>query len=284
MLIDSHVHITDPAVISSMDVWRQKEPYFDLLCGSPKNRNVDVPELLEEMDRTGVDISVAFGFGFRHQDHCRAANDYTIRSVEQFPERLVGYAIVNPKEKGVVQELERCRKGGLKGVGEIMPLGQEIDITDPSTMEELCGFCGDHQWPVLVHINELVGHYYPGKTKDSIKEAEVLAENFPETTFIFAHLGGGLCFYETMPELRKRLSNVYYDTAALPFLYDRTLFAGLKGFGLMEKLVYGSDYPLLNLERYREKIDIGMLSPEERDAFFGLTMGRILGLKEKSSE
>jgi uncharacterized protein len=278
MIIDSHVHLTSPEIIASMDVWRKNEPYFDLLCGSPKNRNVDVHELIRDMDRTGVDRSVVFGFGFRDQDHCRHSNDYTIKAVEAYPDRLIGYAIINPAKEGVLTELERCRKAGLSGVGEIMPMGQEINITDSHTMEELCGFCGDAGWPLLVHVNELVGHYYPGKTGDSIREAETLAELFPETTFILAHMGGGLCFYESMPELREKLSRVYYDTAALPFLYDQTIFGGLKGLGVMEKVIYGSDYPLLDLERYLDRTNMEMLTESEKALFFGETISGILGI------
>ena len=47
-----------------------------------------------------------------------------------------------------------------------------------------------------------------------------------------AHWGGGLPFYALMPEVEDSLSNVYFDSAASPFLYDASVFptvAGLVG-------------------------------------------------------
>lgn len=277
MVIDAHVHITSPHIISNMEGYRAKEPYFDLLSGSQKNKNVTAEELICDMDKDGVGRSIVFGFGFRDQDNCRRANDYTIEALSRFPDRLVGFATINPGADGVRMELERCKASGLAGVGEIMPMGQELDITDKEVMEELCDFCAENNWPLLVHVNELVGHYYPGKTPDSIHEAECLATNFPDTTIIFAHMGGGLCFFEAMPELRKQLGNVYYDTAALPFLYDATIFDALKQMGLLSKLIYGSDYPLLKIGRFRKMIETTSLTAGERADFFGNTAGNLLG-------
>ena len=48
-----------------------------------------------------------------------------------------------------------------------------------------------------------------------------LAQAYPGLTIVFAHLGGGLFLYETMPEVRNVLAGVYYDTAAVPYLYCR---------------------------------------------------------------
>jgi predicted TIM-barrel fold metal-dependent hydrolase len=40
--------------------------------------------------------------------------------------------------------------------------------------------------------------------------------SFREVTVILAHFGGGLMFYELMPEVKDVLTNTYYDTAAAP--------------------------------------------------------------------
>ncbi len=261
-----------------MDECRKEEPYFDLLCSSPKNRNVTAEQVLEAMDSSGVDRSVIFGFGFRSQDRCRRENDYVIEAVSRYPDKFTGFATVNAAAGGVREELERCKASGLRGVGELMGAGQGADMADKNCMEELCGFCADNGWPLLVHVNEGVGHYYPGKTEDSIHRAETLAAHFPDTTFIFAHLGGGLCFYEAMPELRSQLSKVYYDSAAFPFLYRKEALDALKALGLVPKLLYGSDFPLLGLERYRSLVRETSFTQGEREAFFGGNAAALLGL------
>jgi uncharacterized protein len=276
MIIDSHIHISSPGLIRNPDSYRRSEPYFDLLCSSPKNKLITADELTSGMGMMGIDCAIVFGFGFLKMDNCREANDYTIESVKNHPEKLIGFATVNPGSPDVEDELERCYKNGLKGVGEIMPEGQKIDITDKKTMNPLCCFCKEHDWPVLVHLNELVGHYYPGKTPDSITQGAALVENFPDTTFIFAHLGGGLCFYETMPEMRKMLKNVYYDTAAVPFLYENRIYDVLKSAGVIDKVLFGSDYPLLSPLVYKEVIDSGNLSGTDRKKLFSDNLNKLI--------
>ena len=48
---------------------------------------------------------------------------------------------------------------------------------------------------------------------------------FPVLRLICAHWGGGLPFYELMPEVADALRNVYYDTAASLFLYRPAIFS-----------------------------------------------------------
>jgi predicted TIM-barrel fold metal-dependent hydrolase len=67
---------------------------------------------------------------------------------------------------------------------------------------------------------------------------------------ILAHWGGGLLFYEAMPELREQFRNVYYDTAATPFLYHADIYRAALALNLGDKILFGSDFPLLPPSRY----------------------------------
>ena len=51
-----------------------------------------------------------------------------------------------------------------------------------------------------------------------------MAEQHPSLKLILAHWGGGLPFFENNQRLKKRLSNVYYDTSASPLLYASSVF------------------------------------------------------------
>ncbi|MCX8111293.1 MAG: amidohydrolase family protein, partial [Syntrophorhabdaceae bacterium] len=75
----------------------------------------------------------------------------------------------------------------------------------------------------------------------------------PLLKIVLAHLGGGLCFYEFMPEIRDTFKNVYYDTAALPFIYSDVIYRYIETF-LPKKVLFGSDYPLLGPKRYMKAI------------------------------
>ncbi len=64
-------------------------------------------------------------------------------------------------------------------------------------------------------------------------------------------MGGGTFFYEAMPELRQVLADVYYDTSAVPYLYDAGDLPRGRGDRGAHKLLFGSDYALLSPARYR---------------------------------
>jgi predicted TIM-barrel fold metal-dependent hydrolase len=77
-----------------------------------------------------------------------------------------------------------------------------------------------------------------------------------------------------MPELREKFRNVYYDTAATPFLYSNAIYRAALALGLGEKILFGSDYPLLPQSRYLPQL-IG-LSQLERDRILGGNAERLL--------
>ncbi|RKX78003.1 MAG: amidohydrolase [Spirochaetes bacterium] len=279
-IIDIHVHITPPEIIRDEMKYRRREPHFDLLCSNPANKFVTAKRLIDHMDETGVAKSIVFGFAFRDMELCRFVNDYTLEAIRSYPERLYGFAVINPLHGDAERELERCISLGMVGLGELLPWGQEFDIADKKSMEKICTLCAENEIPVMVHVNELVGHYYPGKGKVSIVEAETLARNFPHALFILSHMGGGLSFYELMPEVRENLKNVYYDTAAVPFLYDKRLYEVVKTAGLLEKTLFGSDYPLLSPSKYLKDLENTSLSASEKAKILGGNVKKIVSVKQ----
>lgn len=275
-IYDAHVHLTPPEIINNAEEYRQKDSYFDLLSGNEKNDFATVEDLIKYLNENNIDKAVVFGFCFKDQNLCKKVNNYIITSIKKYPKRLVGFACVNPQAIDVISELKRCKDAGLKGVGELFPAGQNIDITKKEDLEQVANFCSKHNWPLLIHLNEPVGHYYPGKTRDSIKRGEVLADNFTNTTFIFAHLGGGLIFYELMPEMKEKMGNVYYDTAALPFLYNEKIYDSIQAAGVSDKVIFGSDFPLLGYPKFKKQFDKSNLTSENFSKIMGGNIEKLL--------
>ena len=83
--------------------------------------------------------------------------------------------------------------------------------------------------PLLLHANEPVGHHYPGKSRFGPEACVACAEPIPGLKLVFAHMGGGTFLYEAMPEFRQVLADVYYDTSAVPYLYDAGDLPGGRG-------------------------------------------------------
>ena len=278
MKIDFHVHVTPPDIIKDWKSIAQREEYFKLISESPVNKFATAEDIVEELENSGVDKAVVFGFAFKDMGLCRYVNDYVAEAIKKYPDKLIGYISVMPTSRELEQEIDRCMGMGLEGIGEIFPHGQGFDIADPKEMSDLSNICIERDIPLIIHTNEPVGHYYCGKTDTTPVKASAFAQNFPDITVIFAHWGGGLLFYELMPEIRRQNKNVYYDTAASPLLYDKNIYKVAKDIEVLDKVLFGSDFPLLPMKRYLQEIAESGLTQEEQALIKGENARRLLGI------
>jgi predicted TIM-barrel fold metal-dependent hydrolase len=79
-----------------------------------------------------------------------------------------------------------------------------------------------------------------------------------------------------MPEVKLALSNAYYDTAATPFLYGAKVFDAAAGAGVLDKILYGSDYPILSTERYIRLLEGSSLTEKNKEAVLKRNAERLL--------
>jgi predicted TIM-barrel fold metal-dependent hydrolase len=183
---------------------------------------------------------------------------------------------VVPNHRDAEKEIGRCYAAGLKGIGELFPAGQNFNIEDGKDTNAFSAACKERNLPVLIHTNEPIGHYYPGKTNTTLRQIEQFIENSQGLTIILAHWGGGFFFYEMMGELKEKCKDVYYDNAATVFLYDHRIYRTVKAMGLTGKMLFGSDFPLLSPARYMDAIDASGIPPEDRDLLLGGNAEKLL--------
>ena len=288
MIIDFHTHIFSKEVRNNLDKYRKKDPLFRLLFGgqrsnmlgeSKKAGMIGAEELVASMDQSGVDKSVVCGFTWSDEGLCKDGNDYLLESVKRYPDRLIGFASIQLKDRGkTVKEIERCVGLGLKGVGEIVTEAHRVAIDDEKVMRPIVEAAKGLNIPIMVHANETVGHYYVGKAKTEIRQYYDFILSCPDIDIIMAHWGGGFLFYELMPEVAKAAERVYYDTAASIFLYTHKIYpVAVKIIG-PDKILFGTDYPLIDQRRYRKQIENCGLSQEEIDKIYGENAKRLLRL------
>ena len=279
MIVDFHTHIHPPELRDSRSRYLGRDATFRELYTDARARLASAEDLIASMDEHGVSLSVVVGAGWSDIGLARESNDYIIDSVRRFSGRLVGLASVNPAwGEPAVEELERCVAAGLVGVGELHPDTQAFDIGDSGMLDPVMEVVRRHDLIVVTHSSEPVGHMYPGKGRTRPDALWRFIQNYPDATIVCAHLGGGLPFYTLMPEVADGLRNVYFDTAALPFLYATRVLdvvAGLVGQG---RVLLGSDFPLLDAGRLLGEIEKSGLSVEAKAAIAGANGRRLLGV------
>lgn len=280
MIIDFHTHVFPPFFKeSSRPELFSDERAFEALYCSPQSKLIGVQALLRNMDEEGVTRSVIFGFPWEKADHYRRHNDYIIESVDRHPDRLIGYCAFSPLSPEGPREAERCLGQGLSGVGELAVYDAGLSSRVSAALKDVMAECSRFEVPLLLHTNEPVGHHYPGKAPMTLRQIYLFLKAYPSNRIILAHWGGGLFFYALMKkEVRDVLQNVWFDTAASPYLYTPDIYriAGeIIGF---EKILFGSDYPLIRPQRYFKEMQSAGLSAQAIARIQGLNAARMLRL------
>jgi predicted TIM-barrel fold metal-dependent hydrolase len=235
------------------------------------------------MDKAGIDISVILNIGWATHELCVETNDYILESITRYPNRLVGFCAIQPhSSRAAIAEVERCAKGGIKGIGELRPDVQLLDLNDDEVMEPFIEVVRKHKLILLTHASEPVGHQYPGKGSITPDILYPFITNFPDLTIVCAHWGGGLPFYALMPEVKKAMSNVFFDTAASPLLYSPQVYNQVIQLVGGDKILFGSDYPLLAQGRLLKEMSSLDLPEETRSLILSGNAQRLLNIKGKA--
>ncbi|WP_448382037.1 amidohydrolase family protein [Desulfosoma sp.] len=279
MKIDFHVHTFPPDVVADRERFFDGEPAFRSLYGHPKARLADTETLLQAMDQNGVDMAVIFGFPWKDKEKARRHNDYVLESAARRPERFRPLACFDPTADWAMDEAARCLNEGAAGLGELAVYEGEDEGSALEAYGALLALCRDRKRLMLVHANEPVGHLYPGKAPMGLRFYYQLVAKSLDVPLVLAHWGGGLFFYELLKkEAPETLAGIFYDTAASPFLYRSAVYRRAVDIVGRDRILFGSDYPLLPPSRYEKEMDEAGLSPEEKAALLGGNAARLLGL------
>jgi predicted TIM-barrel fold metal-dependent hydrolase len=162
------------------------------------------------------------------------------------------------------------------GVGELAPGTYSEQLWARETMQPVFKAIKEEGLPVLIHCNEPLGHPYPGKGKVRLSELEILVNALQGMQVILAHWGGGFFFYELMPEIAGICEGVYYDTAASPFLYNKKIYTTALDIIGPQRILFGSDYPLIPPQRYVRQMQEAGVGDEELEAILEGNAQRLL--------
>lgn len=206
---------------------------LDLHCGDAK------PEQHISAAMT-CDKSIVFGLQ-AHPVGVWVPNEIIAEHVSNHPDRLEGWASVNPAESGALAELTRCTDElGMRGL-KVGPTYQHWDPRDHQCWD-VFEFCEGRDLPVIIHQ----GTTFPSTARLEFAHPlllERLVMQFPNLRLIVAHMGHP--WELDVIALMRKSPNVYTDISALhyrPFRYWQALIAAFE-YGVTHKLLFGSDFP-----------------------------------------
>lgn len=209
---------------------------------------------LDQMAECGISQSIVFPISNTTYEQ---ANQEIASYIRRWPEKLIGFAKHDAKtEGGRIRDMLRheVRELGLKGLKlHGVPTKEMVET---AAMLEI---------PILFH---------PPNVNDSLD----IIKSYPQVSFILAHLGS-FASRNWMEHVRaidaaKQLSNLHLDTSSVVFFqYLAQAARELPP----EKLIFGSDGPLVDSRVELHKIRLLRLPPDKEAMVLGKNIRRLLG-------
>lgn len=227
-------------------------------AGPERITDLTVDSFLGKMDRAGIEhafIIAAKCGSAQHTIQRRIPYEKVAAIVRQHPDRFSGLAGTDPTE-------------GMAGLRELEWGIRELGFVGAHLYPHWFEMAPDHAryYPIYAKCCELdvpiqmqVGHCLRYSAERPLKSVgrpitlDTIACDFPDLKLVGIHIGWP--WTEEMIAVAYKHPNVYIGTDAYaPKHWDEKFVRYMNSFG-QEKVVFGTDYPVIDLERARAEFD-----------------------------
>lgn len=258
-IIDIHAHIFPDKVAGKAVQSIGKYYGMDMACPGT------VAGLLESGNRIKVSRYVVHSTATQ-VEQVRTINGFIAEAQRANPS-FIGFGTLHSGLEDMDSEVGQVMALGLKGI-KLHPEFQGFNIDDREMLPLYKALEG--KLPILMHMGDAV------KTSSSPKRLLKILNQFPDLTVIAAHLGGYQMWGDSMEYLVGK--NVYFDTSSTLAKLDRpTVLKIIRSHGV-DKVLFGSDYPMWSHEDELERFNSLGLLQEEREKILWKNAQRLLGL------
>jgi len=274
--IDVHVHPPNPSG-TSLTSSKEAQEYFR--SGPPPSSAEEVAEYYAALDMMAVvfDIDAETATGREP-----TPNDYFAGLMKQHPKQFIGFGSVDPwKGQAAVREAKRCAELGLRGL-KFMPNMQQFYPNDERfypLWEAVQGL----GLVVLFHTGTTgVGAGRPGgggvklKYSQPIPYVDDVAADFPELRIIMAHPAWP--WQEEQLAVLVHKTNVYMDLSGWSPKYFQPSLVQYANTLLQDKVLFGSDYPVITPERWLRDFEQAAFRDDVRPKILLENAARLLGI------
>lgn len=216
--------------------------------------NCTLDGIVEDMDRFGVEKICAFSFAGVWSDET-FGNDVVGEAVRRYPDRFVGFTLLNPNRgrDEMLHELARGAKMGLRGV-KLIPWYQDYPDEGP-LIDVACQWAHERGQIIL-------NHYW-----GSAQQVERLVSTYPDACFFTGHAT------TEYAGVMKKHKNLY--VCSCPLHEPRSCEKVVAEIGA-DRLMFGSDLQDLPIAWGLGPILFARLTPAEKRLILGENLDRVL--------
>ena len=260
-IIDTHAHIYPDKI--ALKAAQSIGDFYDI--------DMDLDGTVSALLKTGEEAGIT-----RHLVHSvavtweRAAviNDFIAASVAAHPDRFIGFGSIHPDHPEMEKELDRMLELGLRGV-KLHPDFQYFRLDDPAAIR-LFEAMAERNLPLLVHTGD---YRYDYSNPERMARA---LDRVPRLTAICAHLGGWSVWNDAWKLLAGR-GNVYVDTCSSLYAVEPEEAVKIIHRYGVEKVFFGTDYPMWNPKEELQRFMALPLTEEEREMILHRNFERFIG-------
>ena len=244
MIIDFHTHIfPDKIAKKTIDYLAVKSSISPFSDGS-------VDGLLAEMERGGVDVSVALPVvtnPAQFDSVNRFAADINTR-FDNASKSIISFAGIHPECDDIEKKMEYISNAGFKGV-KIHPDYQSTYITDDAYIKIF--ECAKELGLIVITHSGVDGGYRDCPVRCTPEMVRKVISRVPDVKLVLAHYGANEMFEDVFDMLCGE--NVYFDTAfVLRYVGAETFLKILQKHG-SDRILFATDSPWSGM---REDIEI----------------------------
>lgn len=244
MIIDFHAHIGQSKIFGG--------------------RYAEAKSVIQVMDAHGIDRAVllptASSVNTRYWEDSAAA-------AKEFPDRFFGFVLINPRQPGAPERLERAvADHGLRGV-KLHPTFEAFAADDHELVYPVVAKAQELGVPVMIHSGQS-----PYATPWQVG---LVAIDFPDATIIMAHMGcDEIVFCDAAIDMAKRAPNLYLETTGVTA--EAKIAKAVREIG-PERVLYGSDLPFHSPAVEMQKVRSAEMPDAARALVLGGNAARLLG-------
>lgn len=239
-----------------------------------------------QMDAAGIDRSVISAEDITMRaGGTIVSNDEVRLLVDMYPDRLIGFASVDPKRPDAVEALEKAfTELNLSGL-KLSP-AMQLFMPDDKIMKPIYELCLKYNKSILFEAGMTWMKNSPSKYSNPLVFEDVAIE-YPDLRMCLGHFGWPWTRETAM--LILKYPNLYADTALLyfdsPKQFFKTTFNDQLGEYwidrmLYDKVMFGSTYPRIEQKRMVDAVGALTLRPLQREMVMGLNAMKFLGMEE----
>jgi len=280
--IDAVVNIWTREALAHRPEWR--DDFFVGKLGVDREtiEGISLEEMIRRMDRAGIEKAflVASKVGPRgHRSTYHLPYELIASAVQQYPDRFYGLAGIDPTEgMSGVRQLEYAVRT-LSFIGaHVYPHWFELP-PDHAKYYPFYAKCVELGVPIQLQVGQSMVYAadYPRRSVGRPIALDAVACDFPELVIIGIHIG--IPWTDEMIAMAWKHRNVYIGSDAHSPKYWPPAFVHFLNTYGQDKVIFGTDFPVLGFDRTRREIESLSLCPEAKAKLLRENAIRVYSLK-----